>query len=57
MLGTAGCAQGASALASAKAALDSIMPPAPLPPLIQNTTSLQTAMRQGTLGVGYSGSG
>lgn len=41
-----------------KSAIDTILsPPAPLAPLLQNTTSLQTALKEGTLGVGYSGSG
>jgi hypothetical protein len=31
--------------------------PAPLAPLVQNTTTLQQAMHDGTVGVGYSGSG
>jgi hypothetical protein len=36
---------------------DQLWGPAPLPPLEQNTTSLQEAISRGTLGVGYSGSG
>ena len=34
-----------------------LFPVAPLPPLAPNTTSLEMAMSQGTVGVGYSGSG
>lgn len=43
--------------ADLKAAIDSMLPPAPLAPLLQNTTSLQQAMATNTHGVGYSGSG
>lgn len=31
--------------------------PAPLAPMAANTTSLATAMKQNTLGVGYAGAG
>lgn len=40
-----------------KSVIDTLFPPGLLPPLVENTTSLQTAMKQGTVGVGYSGSG
>ena len=45
------------ALLPAPTMMEKLFPPAPLPPLHQNTTSLQQAMHQNTVGVGYSGSG
>jgi hypothetical protein len=42
--------------ASTQPLLDIAFGPAPLP-VRQNTTSLQTAIDKGTVGVGYSGSG
>ena len=47
----------ASPATDLKSAIDSMLPTAPLAPLLQNTTSLQMALSQGTLGMGYSGSG
>jgi hypothetical protein len=47
----------AAYIGDAVSAFESIFPPGPLPPLVHNTTSLQQAMRDGTLGVGYAGSG
>ncbi|KAI8468390.1 MAG: hypothetical protein J3K34DRAFT_459882 [Monoraphidium minutum] len=40
-----------------KLAFDAAFPAGPLPPLWANTTSIETAVKGGTLGVGYSGSG
>lgn len=47
----------ASPQADLKTAINSMLPPAPLPPLLHNTTSVHAALSDGTLGVGYSGSG
>ena len=44
-------------MASFSEAVNSLFPVAPLPPLIENTTDLQTAIAHNTVGVGYSGSG
>jgi hypothetical protein len=41
----------------AKGAFDTMFPPGPLPPLWLNTTSIEVAVKNNTLGVGYSGSG
>ena len=47
----------ASVATDLKSAIESMLPAAPLAPLLRNTTSMQAALAQGTLGMGYSGSG